>query len=259
MSNPAVFLLAEASIHGDRLRIEDNLGEAIHIHVGAMRFELTTAEFYAFAKSVDCAMHELFQYSGIRLDQVDEESFDWPWAYNYKSITNISLVTVSLKDLYTRAFYWNRPEFGHIVPLGKSPLLQKKIPEFLDQYSRVHDSHVDRNRKMNELLEERGYPFSNKYIMINQLNQIYDGEHRAVALFKKYGGDYELPCLQVSFSNLQSISKQRVIDSKNIVKQVLKNFKNGIYKLRKTNCKGVKRQYISHLANGEILSTKDII
>jgi len=233
MSNPAVFLLAEADINGNHIRIEDNLGEAVHIHVGMMRFELTTDEFLEFTKSVESAMNNLFQYSGISLKLIDNDSFDWPWAYNYRAITDIKLVNVKLCDLYTRAFYFNRPEFSHIVSLAKSPLLQKEIPGFLDEYNAANISNSDRNLRINEIIEEKGYPFSDKHILINQLNQIYDGEHRAVALFKKFGKDYEIPCVQIVFSNLTSINQQKYNDLKGLIKYLIRNRASVALNLRK--------------------------
>ncbi len=54
-----LILLAQKAIQSSpalqstRLQIEENVGEAIHIHYRDLRFELTRAEFIAFASAID--------------------------------------------------------------------------------------------------------------------------------------------------------------------------------------------------------------
>ena len=45
MSNPAVFELNKTIIKNNIFTIEDNIGEAIHFHIGLVRFDLSIKEF----------------------------------------------------------------------------------------------------------------------------------------------------------------------------------------------------------------------
>lgn len=45
MSNPAIKLLVNTDIGSNNLRIEDNLGESIHIHLGVLRIEMSVSDF----------------------------------------------------------------------------------------------------------------------------------------------------------------------------------------------------------------------
>jgi len=56
--NPWVELLVEGRLGNDdskRIRIEDNIGESIHIHFSGSRLELSINDFYTFANEVQKA------------------------------------------------------------------------------------------------------------------------------------------------------------------------------------------------------------
>ena len=52
--------LLQNSRENQRLDIEDNIGEGIHIHYKNLRFDLTIRDFIEFAKAVDTAVNELY-------------------------------------------------------------------------------------------------------------------------------------------------------------------------------------------------------
>ena len=55
MSNPAVLSLASLEAVGDvgyRFEIEDNIGEAVHIHYKEIRLDLTVQEFYEISVGI---------------------------------------------------------------------------------------------------------------------------------------------------------------------------------------------------------------
>ena len=79
MSNPSVCFLSFAIIDGVNFRIEDNLGEAIHIHIGKLRKALSIEDYFLFAESVMRATKELFQIRGIELENLDMESLKGEW------------------------------------------------------------------------------------------------------------------------------------------------------------------------------------
>ena len=59
MSNPAVFELAVADIAGQRVCLEDNIGESIHLHIGLVRLDMTVKEFQRTALTLQRALNTL--------------------------------------------------------------------------------------------------------------------------------------------------------------------------------------------------------
>ena len=66
MSNPGVIFLNTSKVYvdriicGDRLWIEDNIGEAIHIHYRNMRFDFTIEEFLQLANAFYGSLKDCF-------------------------------------------------------------------------------------------------------------------------------------------------------------------------------------------------------
>jgi|TARA_R110001583_G_scaffold41583_2_gene132151 hypothetical protein len=59
-TNTGVVLLARRKLNGqDRLDIEDNIGEGIHIHYKNFRLDYTVEELLSFAKACEEALNEL--------------------------------------------------------------------------------------------------------------------------------------------------------------------------------------------------------
>ena len=52
MSNPAVFELAQSIIANQKICIEDNIGESIHLHIGLVRIDMTVKEFQNLASTL---------------------------------------------------------------------------------------------------------------------------------------------------------------------------------------------------------------
>lgn len=67
MSNPGVLELLKMDLDNNSFRIEDNIGEAIHIHYGAMRIDLSVTEFYQLAEYMSEAIKDLFISKKINL------------------------------------------------------------------------------------------------------------------------------------------------------------------------------------------------
>ena len=52
--------LLQTTRENQRLDIEDNIGEGIHIHYKNLRFDLTIRDFLELAKSIDEAARKLY-------------------------------------------------------------------------------------------------------------------------------------------------------------------------------------------------------
>lgn len=226
MSNPAVKLLSETTIKGKNFRIEDNLGESIHIHIGDFRFELTIEEFKEFANSIYESAREFLSISGIDLEMIDSTSLDWNWLSRYSEIKKISLKRVKMKDLYTRDYVDGNDEMLRIMKVNES-LKMKVLTKKENMVSKKNSSSVDKERLQSilDVIKEKGYPYDGKYIMVNQFNQIYDGDHRAAGLLFLYGEEFTIPVLEVEFESEPTIDEQLRTESR-LIEEYNKKKKN---------------------------------
>lgn len=213
MSNPAVFLLAETKIQGKNIRIEDNLGEAIHIHIGEFRFSLSVDEFMKISSRFLEGVDGILKTNNLSLDMFDESALDWGWLARYSEIEKVEKSTVMLGDLFTIKGVEDCPGFTRIVPLSEAPKLKE-----LNRAENKYGENNDRLYSVMEKIKEEGYPFDNKLIMVNQYNQIYDGDHRAACLMNLYGPQKEIPVIQIYFSNEKTIEEQKEREEKAIRK-----------------------------------------
>ena len=73
MSNPGVLSLASLEPVGAdyRFEIEDNIGEAIHIHYKDIRLDLTVAEFYDIAEQMDKMIDMVVDVEGFSSKDYD--------------------------------------------------------------------------------------------------------------------------------------------------------------------------------------------
>lgn len=233
MSNPAVYLLNQNEIHGNVLRIEDNLGEAIHIHYGDIRFSITVDEFEKMCDAFERAAKTLFELEGHDWDVIDKSSLDWDWLSNYEQIEKISLKKVRLGDLHTVRNIYKGVPFQRIVKLENSLFVEELTHgnSEIDKYSEVNlygQSNRDRLYGMYEKIIESDYPFDEKYICVDSENSIFDGDHRAACLFVKYGDDYEIPVIELSFKNQSTIKEKLKEEKKRYRKTLLKTVFKGI-------------------------------
>ena len=215
MSNPAVYLLADTKIRGSVIRIEDNLGEAIHIHIGDIRLSITISDFEAIYQCAKEVAKYLFELKGLDWKYIDEGSLDWDWISRYQNIEKLEISHKKIKDLYTIKRINNDINKEMIVPISKSIFAEKLKNEKVNisNYAECNMYGVDSDERL-ELIREKicktGYPYDNKYILINSLGQIYDGDHRAAVLYHMYGGEYEIPVLEMKCKDETDTIKEKI-------------------------------------------------
>ncbi|GHU02866.1 hypothetical protein FACS1894147_05770 [Spirochaetia bacterium] len=74
MSNPGVIILAEKYLSAVKnFRIEDNLGEAIHIHYANIRLDFSVKDFLYIADNAANAVNGLLKESKFRIEDYDIE------------------------------------------------------------------------------------------------------------------------------------------------------------------------------------------
>lgn len=213
MSNPAVYRLAETMIGNNKVCIEDNLGEAIHIHIGSLRIALSIDEFQKIVVQVQKSTKELLKMESLDMEMFDKKAFDWDWLYRYEKIEKIELVNIKIGDLRTKGEVEAAPELSRIVPVAESRQYKalKGNYDELYRYLEINDfgiSNAERLQSVMEQIKRKGYPYDGKYILVNQYNQIYDGDHRAACLLYLNGEKARIPVLKITFSDEDEIEKQ---------------------------------------------------
>lgn len=57
--NILLYELASGEVNGNNIKIEDNIGESIHIHYNSFRIELTIEEFRRLSEELSQAKEEI--------------------------------------------------------------------------------------------------------------------------------------------------------------------------------------------------------
>ena len=71
MSSPGVVYLSHCVIDNQDFRIEDNIGEAIHLHYGSVRIDFTISEFLEFADKAVSLMEVVIGIDNFRTADYD--------------------------------------------------------------------------------------------------------------------------------------------------------------------------------------------
>ena len=209
MSNPGVITLASLGNIGPnihRLDIEDNIGEAIHIHWNSFRVDLTVQDFLRLSEDLDIAFRSL-------CDDARPELSDYDSFFLYRMGGLLSRVVGSrvenrrISELRALVRV-NVPRLGAVmVPrkISEAPAfryLTKKSDDFLD-YEQDSYPGVNNESRIKELcasIDLNGYPFDDQLItLFGDQPYIRDGQHRAAVLAAKYGLGYEIPVRVLEF------------------------------------------------------------
>lgn len=203
MSNPAINVLIDIIIANERLIIEDNLGEAIHIHYGNVRLSVSIMEFnhivHAIAETAETILSEV----GLDFFNIDATAFLWGWTDSIMQIQSTEIKMIKLGDLRsTRTYGAIFGMSGIQIPaeLSQSRIVKalKNNDKDLRNYGQINYKGIDNKERLNivkKSIESKGYPYNNQYIIVDQNCKIYDGDHRAGCLFKIYGKDYTIPVI----------------------------------------------------------------
>lgn len=221
MSNPAVCFLATTSFRGVSFRIEDNLGESIHIHYGMIRIVLSIDEFFLLASSIRVAAEQLLELNGIVWDNFDAESLKYEWVDEYTKLASKKCKSVKLDSLFMKESYIQNRSIKRVIPLQESGyvrLLQGDTTD-IDYYSEPGKYELSRKEKVEaigKIIDHEGYPFEQKRILVNQEGYILDGIKRASYLYYKYGGEEKVLVDEISLQGLDSVEIRRNIAEQQI-------------------------------------------
>jgi len=209
MSNPGVIFLNTTSIDvgriicGGRLQIEDNIGEAIHVHYQNMRFDFSVEGFLQFANAIYGSLKELLGDENINIDLMSWE-FLFEIKEHLKHLLSTEIVDRELDELRV-AVYSNGPKSLYkVVKLIDSPAYKYSVEadEGFLEYKQDGTPTINNKDRFDALLKsigENGYPYRDRYItVLGSENIIRDGYHRA-AILRSKNGNINIPVLKINF------------------------------------------------------------
>ena len=216
MSNPSVCFLSSVEIDGVNFRIEDNLGEAIHIHIGKLRIALSVEDYFMLAESVIRAARELFRIREIGLKKIDEESLKGEWLPLYNRIKSVQTENMELDSLYIKESYIKNRAIKRIIHLKDSGYIKvlkgdRNDIEYYEEPGKLQPSRKQKLDFIRQKIETEGYPWNSNLILVNQNGYIYDGIKRASCLYALYGGSKKIPVLRIYLPGERDIDEQREI------------------------------------------------
>ena len=198
MSNPAVIKLQRKKISNSTVWLDDNFGEAIHIHIDAIRVDMTNAEFDALYSDLCDAINELVRVDGFDCHCISPVFLEQMLWKMLPQLEAVKIDRVRLKDLVCPAADRTR------VPLPESRCVLALSGNESSHEARESDlsgqTPQERLDAVYESIKQNGYPYKNEYIILygDDNNIIRDGQHRAACLWKLYG-DTEVPVMRLMF------------------------------------------------------------
>jgi len=206
MSNPGVILLAAHNKRGgcfEKMKIEDNLGESMHIHLDDYRIDLTIKEYQSFS--------ELIWQALVELDDLPNELKDSNFLSDtYRAVSYakpiVNLKKTKLQSLsFIKRYRWLR--FFYLYRLVKI----HQTPQYLyltggsngfeayPQQNNLGITNIDRLKKRSIQLTESSIKDSISVAVVfgDQSLVVRDGMHMCSILAHKHGLTSEVNVLSV--------------------------------------------------------------
>ena len=232
MSNPAVITLASLNSRNKtfkRFQIEDNIGEAIHLHVDNIRIDLSVNEFLSFSDKVRKSLSELNLFHGYDINDFDSHFLHECGNLLY-GLSKISIEDVSLSDLrfIVRKKVYNDLMTYRVVSVDKTPAfryLNRDKKDFVtyNQFNYFGINNNDRLLNLLSSIKANNYPHKKKYVILfNGQNIVRDGQHRAAILGHLYGIDTHIKVMMFHFYGNRHNFKKNTNNFKSLARWILK-------------------------------------
>ncbi|MCR4690395.1 MAG: hypothetical protein K5739_03495 [Lachnospiraceae bacterium] len=240
MSNAAVVKLQQKSIAGNSVWMDDNFGEAIHLHINDFRADLTCKEFLQMTEDACQIIDELVSVPGFRAADYDPVFMEQMLWKHLLCLTEVKRDSVSISDLWMNQPRLVRVKDSHMyrVLAGKKKAYKKKGSDHFGQSSKERMEGIEKSVKASGYDEAKGC-----VVVYGDDNIIRDGQHRVCALWQQQG-NVKVPVVRLYFSDqrpintkmrsgpfgffyhcfwkLGEITKRRHFSLKNIAKSMLK-------------------------------------
>lgn len=237
MSNPGVIMLTNTNTKsGGRFKVEDNIGESMHIHYDNFRIDLTIKEFLSFTEVIEESMVKLIDNKSFNID-----NFDPNFLHDISHML-IKLESVSFENIKLSELIVSKKGFLGVnrwASLNKSRVYRAingdaEANNNYIQNNFINQNNQDRVYTVKKLIKEKGYPYNGEYIVLfNNQNYIRDGQHRASSILA-IKGNMEIPIIRLKFkNNSYNLEKNLWIASfipsmKNNVKKIMRKILNRV-------------------------------
>lgn len=211
MSNPAVFELAQSIIANQKICIEDNIGESIHLHIGLVRIDMTVKEFQNLAstlqKVLNCVTSEFFDVSKYDAYFLERIAVEIPY------ILSVEKHFLKLSEI---KFCYEIDINGKFLTcnINESPVFKYYGGEEIDleQFENRGDIfQSNRERADKVFMEIKNNTAKNIKICVDSQNRILDGYLTAAALMRLYGDNKQIEIERFRFENTcDSIAVRRL-------------------------------------------------
>lgn len=205
MSNPGIITLATKKMpSGKDFRIEDNIGEAIHIHYGDLRLDLSISEFKGVVQESIVILNDLLQNTGLKVDELDPVFLDMI-SDKLIDLETVKYDKIQISDIKIQRK--NKIGLPVVRPLRQSCMykaLEGKGREYhyFQQENNFNQSNEERLQMIHKSIKENGYPYDGKYlIFFNEQNNIRDGQHRAASMLEEFEENTEIEIKRLFFRN----------------------------------------------------------
>jgi len=201
MSNPAVIKLQQKTIGKSRVWMDDNFGEAVHLHIDQIRVDLGVEEFDAICKDIALSLNEMIDVEGFDCCQIDPVYLEVMLADKLLKLRSIKMDRVYLEDLLA-------PGRRGIKPLADSRAVRALKGDSKENDIPRASHHIGQTSKerlsaMMASIEEHGYPYGDNYIVLyGDDNIIRDGQHRAACLYS-LKGNIQVPVMRFYFDGYE--------------------------------------------------------
>lgn len=191
MSNPGVVNLSQMWIGNQELRIEDNIGEAIHIHFGNIRIDFSILEFFELTDKLIEIMEKM-----INIENFSFRSYDAIWLSQISSLL-IKLKKIELEKRNVGNLLTNQydDEGQSIISIKKARVLKAIHGDISEieqwrQTNYVFDDNICRLKNIYESIKVDGYYPEKRgtfIVVCDNGSFVADGCHRASSIYDLYG------------------------------------------------------------------------
>lgn len=189
------------------LKIEDNIGESIHIHIDNFRFDLTISEFNIFADCILDSLKNNFKDNILIKKKLIDDNFIAEIAVHLNYVENVIFEKIKIKEL--KVINYDSKNNIFINNIKSSFYFNRK---------KNSKSTEDKIIYFNNLLKNNKLQIDKQIVLFGKQNIIRDGQHRACVIFKD--------------NPEREVIIKRVIFKKNYKKYLIKNYY--IYKFIKS-------------------------
>ena len=239
MSNPSVITLSSTNIKNNvNYRVEDNIGECIHIHYANHRYDLSVSEFIGLESLISESIQNIIEIDGFNLDDYDVK-FLASIGSKLIDLEYIAKETIELGNLKVFSQKFGIPT---LVSLGNSIIVKALNGDSVhyNQYQQENyfeEKNIDRLNNIKQFIENIEPEEIKPIILFNNQNIIRDGQHRSSILYNNK--HKEISVIRLFFRNEKhNISTSPVLNyffrwDLNRAKNVYRSFRKNIKKIKK--------------------------